>query len=193
MVTGFTGSRSLPAAFASLVRRAVAGLAGPLAVGCASGADALVRSAGGSRARVFRASSFRRPGVSFVAALVARSAALVSAVAASPGGGRLVGFVVGPCPAAVSPSPSVPACFPRFRVLVRPRPRCPPGRLGLLVSRLFRPPGRRLGPVAAARRPGPALALLAPGGAWRAGGARAPEETGLIGQGVWGDLAPNRS
>jgi hypothetical protein len=107
---GFTGSRSLAKGFSALVSRVVAGVPGPVAVGCASGADAFVRAAAGSRARVFRVASFRRPDVSFSVSLVARSVALVRAVAASPSP-SLVGFVVGPCPSAVSPSASPSACF----------------------------------------------------------------------------------
>ena len=96
----FSGSRSLPPAWAGLVGRVVAGFAGAsLAVGCCRGADALVRSAAPG-ARVFAAAS-PRP-----AALVARSVGLVRWLLAGGGpGSLLVVFPAGPCPAGVVPSP----------------------------------------------------------------------------------------
>jgi hypothetical protein len=108
-LAGFSGSRVLPASFAGLVSAVVgAAVASGLgvAVGCASGADALVRSAAPG-ARVFRASAFG----SGRTALVRRSVALVRAVAVSGSGARFFGFVVGPCPRSVSPSASSSACF----------------------------------------------------------------------------------
>jgi hypothetical protein len=110
VMVGFTGSRSLPSQFAPLVGSVVAAVSGPVAVGCAAGADALVRSAAGARAQVFHASAFAQPGAPRAAALVARSVALVRAVAASPSP-ALVGFVSSACPAGLSPSASPSACF----------------------------------------------------------------------------------
>ena len=111
LVVGFCGSRSLSSSFAPLVARAVAASPGRfVAVGCASGADRFARSAAGARARVFRASSFVRPGVPFAGALAARSSAFVRAVAASPSP-LLVAFVSAPCPAGLVPSPSPSRCF----------------------------------------------------------------------------------
>ncbi len=100
-VVGFSGSRSLssssPAAvlLAACVRGAVASGA-PVAVGCASGADALVRSLCSS-ARVFAAAS------SSPAALAARSVAFVRALAAVAGS-LLVSAPSGLCPRGVFPS-----------------------------------------------------------------------------------------
>lgn len=113
IMVGFTGSRSLSPRFAPLVSRVVGAVLAsgqPVAVGCAAGADAFVRSAAGARARVFRASAFRQPGARWAAALVARSVALARAVAGSPSP-ALVGFVSIPCPAGLLPSPSPSACF----------------------------------------------------------------------------------
>jgi hypothetical protein len=110
VMVGFTGSRSLSSQFAPLVGSIVAAVSGPVAVGCAPGADTLVRSAAGARAQVFRASAFAQPGAPFSAALVARSVALVRAVAASPSP-LMVGFVSAPCPAGLFPSPQPSACF----------------------------------------------------------------------------------
>jgi len=108
-LVGFCGSRYLPPSFLPLVGGAVASALAAgcgVAVGCASGADALVRSACPG-ARVFRVSSLGLGRAAFVR----RSVALVRAVAASGPGAAFVGFVVGPCPAGVSPSPSPSACF----------------------------------------------------------------------------------
>lgn len=112
---GFSGSRSLPAAFVPLVAGAVQqarrlGLG--LAVGCASGADQYVRHA--HPARVFYAQEFMAPGVSFRAALARRSAALVAAVAASGPPAQFVVFVSVPCPRGLAPSPSPSRCFAGF-------------------------------------------------------------------------------
>ena len=100
---GFSGSRSLSPAFAPLVRRVVASVVGsgrPVAVGCAAGLDAVVRSACPS-AVVFSAASFGVGRSSFAR----RSAALVSACSA------LVVFPSSPCPAGLVPSASASACF----------------------------------------------------------------------------------
>lgn len=108
-LVGFCGSRSLPASSATLVSRVVGSvLAGGrgIAVGCAPGADSLVRSAAPS-ALVFRASSFGVGRSSFAC----RSAAVVSAVSSSGPGAGLVGFVSSPCPPGVVPSPSPSRCF----------------------------------------------------------------------------------
>lgn len=101
-MVGFCGSRSLPARFAGQVAAVVSAVAegGPVAVGCAAGADALVRAACPSAA-VFRASAFG----SGRGAFAARSAALVRAVVASPSP-LLVGFVASASPAGVVPSSS---------------------------------------------------------------------------------------
>jgi hypothetical protein len=109
-LAGFSGSRSLSLSFAGSVSRVVgAAVASGLgvAVGCAAGADAFVRSAAPG-ARVFRASAFSGPPA---ARLVSRSVALVRAVAASGPSARFFGFVVGPCPRSVAPSASSSACF----------------------------------------------------------------------------------
>lgn len=94
---GFCGSRSLPPAYSRVVSAVVGAFApGPFAVGDAAGADALVRAACPS-ALVFRAGG---PGPS---ALVARSCALVAALAASPSP-ALIGFVQIGCPAGIVPA-----------------------------------------------------------------------------------------
>ena len=105
-LVGFCGSRSLPASSSSLVSSVVGSVVASgrgVAVGCASGADALVRSSCPS-AQVFAVASGRwgsGPG-----AFAARSSALVRAVAASGSGAGFVGFVAGPCPAGVVPARS---------------------------------------------------------------------------------------
>ncbi len=104
-LVGFSGSRSLPARFSPLVSGVAASvLAGGrgVAVGCAAGADRLVRSVAPA-ALVFRAASFPGPPA---ARLVARSVACVRAVAASGAGAGFAGFVSSPCPPSVSPSAS---------------------------------------------------------------------------------------
>lgn len=97
---GFCGSRSLPGAYARVVSPLVAALAGPgpIAVGDAAGADALVRACSPS-ALVFRAGGWS------AGALVARSCALVGALAASSSP-VFVGFVEVGCPAGIAPGPS---------------------------------------------------------------------------------------
>lgn len=97
---GFCGSRSLPGAYGRVVSPLVAALAGPgpVAVGDAAGADALVRAASPG-ALVFRAAGRD------ASALVARSCALVAAVASSPSP-VFVGFVEIGCPLGIAPGPS---------------------------------------------------------------------------------------
>jgi hypothetical protein len=51
------------------------------------------------------------PSVPLASRLASRSAALVSAVAASGAGRGFVGFVSSPCPVGLGPSPSPSACF----------------------------------------------------------------------------------
>ncbi|MCZ7568899.1 MAG: hypothetical protein M5U01_09980 [Ardenticatenaceae bacterium] len=109
-LVGFTGSRSLSPAAAPLVAgvvgSVVAGGRG-VAVGCAAGADALVRAAAPG-ARVWSVSAFSdlpRP-----AALAQRSVAMVHAVAASGPGAGLVAFPAAPCPAGLVPARSWRAC-----------------------------------------------------------------------------------
>lgn len=110
-VVGFSGSRSasgspaLAAAVGAVVR---AGRS--VAVGCAPGADAAVRALVPG-ARVFRASAFLRPGGSWASALAARSAALVSCVAAGGRGSALLVWLPGPCPAGLVPSRVASRCF----------------------------------------------------------------------------------
>ena len=109
VVVGFSGSRRLSLSFAP----AVAGVVGSVlaagrsvAVGCAAGADAFVRSVAPG-ALVFSVAAFGAGRGAFAA----RSVALVRAVAA---GGPGSGFVVFPgasCPAGLSPSARSSACF----------------------------------------------------------------------------------
>lgn len=104
-LVGFCGSRSLPASFAPAVARAVAG-AGSVAVGCAAGADALVRSSALSLGRplsVFSVASGRFG--SGRSAFARRSVACVRSVAAVPGA-AFVGFVSSPCPPGAAPARS---------------------------------------------------------------------------------------
>lgn len=116
VLVGFTGSRSLPASFGPLVSGVVSSvLAGGRlpAVGCAAGADLLVRSACPG-AVVFWASSpvwSRQTALVPAARLSSRSVALVRAVAASGSGAGFVGFVSSACPAGLVPSSSSSACF----------------------------------------------------------------------------------
>ena len=110
-LVGFCGARSLPASFAGLVGAVVGAVqagGGSVAVGCAAGADQLVRAAAPA-ARVFAVSSGRWG--SGRAAFARRSAALVGALAGSGPGASFVGFVSSPCPAGLVPSPSASACF----------------------------------------------------------------------------------
>jgi hypothetical protein len=108
ILIGFCGSRRLARSWASLISRVVAGVRSSgfgVATGCAPGADQLVRRFAGPGRRVFRAAS-RRP-----AALAARSAACVRAVARAGPGSAFAGFVSSPCPPGLVPSPSSRACF----------------------------------------------------------------------------------
>lgn len=113
-LVGFTGSRTLPASWSSQVSAVVASVQGSgrqVAVGCAAGADALVRVAAPG-ALVFSVS-----GGAFGSgrsAFARRSAALVQVVAGSGPGAGFVGFVAGPCPVGLVPSPSSSACFQGF-------------------------------------------------------------------------------
>ena len=110
-VVGFTGSRSLSSSFSCLVSRAVSSAVSSgrgVAVGCARGADGLVRHACPS------ASVFRVCGPCFPGALASRSVQLVRSVAASGPGCQLVGFVSAPCPAGLVPSRFSSSCFAGF-------------------------------------------------------------------------------
>ena len=112
-LVGFCGSRSLVSSpLVAPVVGSVLRSGRGVAVGCAAGADALVRAAAPGCA-VFSAAAF--PGLPARAALAARSAALVSAVAASGVGAAFVGFVAsGPCPAGLLPARSASRCFAGF-------------------------------------------------------------------------------
>jgi hypothetical protein len=108
-VVGFSGSRRLAPAFAPLVAGVVASVLAAgrsVAVGCAAGADAFVRSAAPG-ALVFSAAAFG----SGRSAFAARSVALVRAVAAGGPGSGFVVFPGAPCPAGLSPSARSSACF----------------------------------------------------------------------------------
>lgn len=111
-LVGFCGFRRLPPAWGPLVSSVVSSVVAggrQVAVGCAPGADALVRSAPAfpAGAVVFRASSFGRGRGAFAA----RSVALVRAVAASGPGRGLVSFPGRACPASVIPSAASGSCF----------------------------------------------------------------------------------
>lgn len=113
-LVGFCGSRSLSSSWSPLVARVVGGAFASrrsVAVGCAAGADALVRSAAGPSAVarggscfVFSVSSGRWG--SGRSAFARRSAACVRSVAASGPSAAFVGFVSSPCPAGVVPASS---------------------------------------------------------------------------------------
>lgn len=97
-LVGFSGSRAPSTPLATACSQVLSTMPSiPLAVGCASGIDQLVRQAF-PQARVFTAAS-PHPG-----ALAARSAQLVRFIAAS--GGCLLVFPAGPCPGAVRVSSS---------------------------------------------------------------------------------------
>ena len=101
---GFRGSRSLSSSWSPLVARVVAAAApapARLLVGCAAGADRLVRRAAGSRAEVWAVAGGRFG--SGRAAFARRSAAMVQALAAGAGS-SLIGFCSSPCPAGVVPA-----------------------------------------------------------------------------------------
>lgn len=106
---GFSGGRRLSPVF----RPVVVGVVGAVlasgravAVGCAGGADAFVRSVAPA-AVVFSVAALG----SGRSALARRSAALVQAVAAGGSGSGLVVFPASPCPSGLSPSASASACF----------------------------------------------------------------------------------
>lgn len=103
---GFSGSRAPSVASVCALRSVLAALPSEVSVvvGCASGIDALVRSACPS-ARVFQARDY---GIGR-GALAARSIACVRAVAAA--GGVWVSFPDAPCPAGLRPSSSLSACL----------------------------------------------------------------------------------
>jgi hypothetical protein len=115
-LVGFCGSRSLPSAFSPLVASCVSAVVAAgrgVAVGCASGADRFALAAArfsGAAVSLFSASSFG-VGRGWFAR---RSAALVSAVAASGSGCGLVAFVSSPCPFALVPSAVASRCFAGF-------------------------------------------------------------------------------
>jgi hypothetical protein len=114
VLVGFTGGRDLPVKWASLVERVVKsvrqGDRRP-AVGCAAGADELVRAADPD-ALVFRVRSGEwGPGLG---AYAARSAAMVAAVAASGAGAGVVGFAGEPCPVRLKPARQAYDCFAGF-------------------------------------------------------------------------------
>ena len=106
-VVGFAGSRVSGGPLCVAARGACAAVPPgvPVAVGCASGVDAVVRSAF-PRATVFAVSSGRFG--SGRGAFARRSAALVSSLAP---GGVLVVLPLGPCPGVVSPSPVASRCW----------------------------------------------------------------------------------
>ena len=103
---GFSGSRAPSIASVRALRLVLAALPAEVlvVVGCASGIDALVRSACPA-ARVFRATDY---GVGR-GALAARSIACVRAVAAAQG--VWVSLPDAACPAGLRPSASASACF----------------------------------------------------------------------------------
>ena len=86
------------------VAQAVGAMGLPVAVGCASGADQVVRSLI-SHATVFRVQGSSRQ------AFALRSIQLVSAVKASQGWRAVVAFPASPCPAGLVPSSSSHQCF----------------------------------------------------------------------------------
>ena len=106
-VVGFAGSRVSGGPLCVAARGACAAVPPgvPVSVGCASGVDAVVRSAF-PRATVFAVSSGRWG--SGRGAFARRSAALVSSLAP---GGVLVVLPLGPCPGVVSPSPVASRCW----------------------------------------------------------------------------------
>ena len=106
-VVGFAGSRVSGGPLCVAARGACASVPPgvPVSVGCASGVDAVVRSAF-PRATVFAVSSGRWG--SGRGAFARRSAALVSSLLP---GGVLVVLPLGPCPGVVSPSPVASRCW----------------------------------------------------------------------------------
>ncbi|NRB54229.1 MAG: hypothetical protein HRU41_41660 [Saprospiraceae bacterium] len=97
-LVGFSGSRAPSDQLSTACSQVLSTISStPVAIGCASGIDQLVRQAF-PQARVFTAAS-QHPG-----ALAARSAQLVRFTAAS--GGCLLVFPSGPCPSAIRVSSS---------------------------------------------------------------------------------------
>jgi hypothetical protein len=106
----FSGSRLSGSSAAASCRAflpSVASFAGSVGVGCASGVDAVVRSAFPA-ASVFSVASFLVGGRVARASFALRSAALVRWCAAS--GGLLVAFPLGACPVGVAVSASFSGC-----------------------------------------------------------------------------------
>lgn len=106
-LVGFSGSRSLPARFGGLAAELAGSVVASgrgVAVGCAPGLDALVRSAC-PEAEVFRVAG------SHAGAFVARSVSMVRAVAASGPGCGLVVVPGCACPGGLVPSPVASFCF----------------------------------------------------------------------------------
>lgn len=106
-VLGFTGSRTLGFCASSLVAHLVHSHQSKgfhVAVGCARGGDALVRSACPS-AQVFHVQGRSR------SAFAVRSTRLVHHIAQGGVGSLLVGFATRSCPGAVVPSASSSRCF----------------------------------------------------------------------------------
>jgi hypothetical protein len=106
-LVGFSGSRSLPARFGGLAAElagSVLAAGRGVAVGCAPGLDAMVRSACPS-AVVFRVAGSRRGD------FAARSVACVREVAGSGVGAGWVSFPGCPCPESLAPSPCSSLCF----------------------------------------------------------------------------------
>ena len=106
-LVGFSGSRSLPASFGGLAGALVSSVIASgrgVAVGCAPGLDAMVRSVCPG-AQVFRVSGSGRGD------FAARSVACVQAVAASGAGAGWVSFPGLRCPAGLIPSSVASRCF----------------------------------------------------------------------------------
>ncbi len=109
-VVGFSGGRRLSPAFRPLVAGVVSAVLASgrsVAVGCAGGADAFVRSAAPGAVVFAVPGSGLRPAAWFAA----RSVALVRGVAAGGSGSGFVAFPATPCPPGLSPSASPAACF----------------------------------------------------------------------------------
>ena len=104
---GFSGSRSLSGVSVPVLRGAcgLVGSGAAVGVGCSGGVDQFVRSFFGSRAVIFRVSSFG----SGRAAFARRSVAVVQWVAA--GGGLWVSFPSSACPVGLVPSSCSRSCF----------------------------------------------------------------------------------
>lgn len=104
-LVGFCGSRKLAggqwASLVGRVARAVQAAGWGVAVGCASGADLLVRQSV-PNCQVFSVASGQWG--SGRGAFARRSIALVRAVAAFPSLSHFVGFVISACPAGIAPA-----------------------------------------------------------------------------------------